>query len=179
MVKGAEIIDHAGKRTVALLASLTNLSRPDATENKPVVLADVVQSAMTVMAHRVEASSVQATLKLDPLAVVMGHAGELGQVLVNLVDNAIDAACSGTGSRSITVQVASEPDGVHLTVWDSGPGVSEEDLPKLFEPFFTRKATGTGLGLAIVHQIVSRHGGSIEVKRQEESTGFIVRFPAG
>lgn len=179
LVKGAEVIEHAGKRTVALLQSLTNLSRPDAAERKSVSLMDVVQSAMTVMAHRLEEAKVEATLHLDPAVLVLGHAGELGQLVVNLLDNAIDAAAAQEdGPRQVSVLVSQAAEGAHLEVWDSGRGIADEDLPRLFEPFFTRKATGTGLGLAIVHQIATRHGASVDVRRSEGRTGFVVSFQA-
>ena len=179
LAKGAEVIEHAGKRTVELLASLTSLSKPDAAERKRVSLGAVVESAMKIMGHRFDASGVETSLELDESAVVDGHAGELGQLVVNLVDNAIDAAAAGSGPGKVRVVVRRVGEEVELSVWDNGLGVAEEDRTRLFEPFFTKKAQGTGLGLAIVHQVVVRHGGTVEVVRQEDETGFVVRLSAG
>lgn len=179
LAKGAEVIEHAGKRTVELLTSLSSLSRPDAAERKQVVLKAVVESAMKVMGHRFEGMGVSASLELEESAWVWGHAGELGQLVVNLLDNAIDAAASGGRPGEVKVVVRREGEWAELSVWDNGSGVAAEDLPRLFEPFFTRKANGTGLGLAIVHQVVTRHAGSVEVVATQGRTGFVVRLPAG
>ncbi|MDQ3031652.1 MAG: ATP-binding protein, partial [Myxococcota bacterium] len=89
---------------------------------------------------------------------------QLTQVLVNLVQNAIDAAESKRGDQG-HVEVAAEPTmgGVRITVSDDGPGIPEEERARILEPYYTTKARGTGLGLAIVDRIVSEHGGALEI----------------
>ncbi len=109
---------------------------------------------------------------------------QLTQVLVNLVQNAVDAADArhgaGKGSVRLTLGVTEVEGekGVELRVEDDGPGIAPEDRLRVFEPYFTTKSAGTGLGLAIVHRIVGDHGGSIDV---EEAPGggavFVVRLP--
>ncbi len=175
LMRGAEVIENAGRRTVALLGSLGSLSRPEVAGAGPVVLAQVVSSALAIMAHRFETTGVQLEQILDWQCVVTGHEGELGQVVVNLVDNAIDA-CMGSPGGRVRVVVESRPGVAILAVWDNGPGVAQEDVSKLFEPFFTRKDHGTGLGLAIVDQIVARHSGRMEVVRSSGETGFIAHL---
>ena len=93
---------------------------------------------------------------------VLGNASELKQVLLNLLENALDA--SPRGGR-IRLECAAHPDGVELCVEDQGPGIPAADLERIFDPFFSTKAPGrgTGLGLAIVHRIVADHGGHVEV----------------
>ncbi|MGH7180077.1 MAG: ATP-binding protein, partial [Tepidisphaeraceae bacterium] len=87
----------------------------------------------------------------------------LGQAVLNLVMNGIEAA--GAGGR-VTVEYCSPPRGsdarqLHLVVTDSGPGIPDEVVDRIFDPFFTTRDTGTGLGLSIVHRVVEAHDGSI------------------
>ena len=88
---------------------------------------------------------------------------QMQQALVNLVRNAVDAmdALPSDAARVLTLSVASRDGQVLLRVRDTGPGIAEADIDRIFNPFFTTRNTGTGLGLAIVHSIVDAHGGAI------------------
>jgi signal transduction histidine kinase len=100
---------------------------------------------------------------------------ELRQVLVNLMENACQAMTSG---GTLTVGTKSQGDGVEITISDTGCGIPQEYLNKIFAPFFTTKSRGTGLGLAVVKKIIERHHGTIEVKSVVgEGTAFFVRLP--
>ncbi|MEW5742221.1 MAG: ATP-binding protein [Myxococcota bacterium] len=101
---------------------------------------------------------------------------QLKQVLINLLRNA--AAAAGEDGR-VRVRVAPDQQGARLEVWDSAGAISPEDLPRIFEPFFTRRAGGTGLGLSTVKAIVYAHGGTIDVTSTPAAgTTFSVRLPA-
>lgn len=99
--------------------------------------------------------------------------GLVQQALLNLVRNAVDAMASVEGSRVLTLDVQRDEVGVVLSVADTGPGVSEDCLDRIFNPFFTTRSTGTGLGLAIVHRIADAHGGSIAVHREPARGGAV------
>jgi len=108
-----------------------------------------------------------------------GHASldpsQLRQAADNLVRNAIEATPSGG-----RVRVGARREGAEhvLEVEDSGPGIVPEHLPKIFDLYFTTKAGGTGVGLAVTHQIVSAHGGTIEVdSRPGQGTRMTIRLP--
>jgi two-component system sensor histidine kinase HydH len=106
---------------------------------------------------------------------VAGNRDRLGQVLINLAKNAIQAMPEG-GNLYITADVSGR--NVIITVKDSGYGISSGDLPRIFEPFFTTKARGTGLGLALCKKIVEEHGGEIRVKSEEgKGTSVSIIFP--
>ncbi|MGE4496749.1 MAG: ATP-binding protein [Deferribacterales bacterium] len=106
-------------------------------------------------------------LNLDP--------DKIKQAFLNLLTNALDAMKNG-GSLRIAVKRAEG--GIELIFSDTGVGISPEDLPNIFEPFYTTKAEGTGLGLAITHNIVSEHGGKIEAEsRHGAGSRFILFFP--
>ncbi|MFZ4659889.1 MAG: ATP-binding protein [Caldilineaceae bacterium] len=99
---------------------------------------------------------------------------QLGQVLANLMTNAIQAMPDG-GSLSITGEEL--PGYVMITVQDSGGGVPLPLRERIFEPLFTTKAKGTGLGLAICRQIIERHGGTIELRDNSQGATFVIRLP--
>ena len=102
---------------------------------------------------------------------------QLRQVLVNLIDNAVQAAAP---SGEVHIGGRRDGDFIELTVDDSGPGVAPEVRRRLFEPLVTTKARGIGLGLALVKRIVERHGGDVSyVQREQEGARFVVRLPSG
>jgi two-component system nitrogen regulation sensor histidine kinase NtrY len=86
---------------------------------------------------------------------------QLKQVFVNLIQNAIQSFRSG--NETITIMLRQQNNTFNITIQDSGPGISPENLKKIFEPYFTTKRKGTGLGLAIVKRIIENHGGSISI----------------
>ena len=96
----------------------------------------------------------------EPLPAVWADRDQAVQVLLNLVRNALEAMPQG---GTLRVSARAERGGVSLSVADTGPGIAPEDLPRLFEPYFTRKEGGTGLGLAIAQRIAEEHGGRLEV----------------
>lgn len=94
-------------------------------------------------------------------AVVDADADKLSQVLLNLLMNAMQAMDKVKDDGRIDVAVAVEGKRAKLTVADTGCGIAPENLPKIFDPYFTTKSTGTGLGLALSVQIIEEHGGGI------------------
>ena len=101
------------------------------------------------------------------------------QALVNLIRNAVDAmeSVAADGQRVLTLDVRRDQSQLVLTVRDSGPGIAELDVDRIFNPFFTTRSTGTGLGLAIVHRIIDAHGGTIAAFNDDGAV-FEVRLPA-
>jgi signal transduction histidine kinase len=117
-------------------------------------------------------------LSVEPgLPSVPAVAGELNQVWLNLVDNAIDAAPEG---GHVTLQATRKDGSVLISVIDDGHGIPPEMLDSIFEPFFTTKPVGegTGMGLDIVLGIVHRHNGTIEPTSRPGRTEFRVTLPA-
>ena len=111
----------------------------------------------------------------DAPTIIRADRDQLTQVFVNLIQNGIEAARARQGASGGEVEVELTPvdRGVRIEIADNGPGIGAEDRMKIFEPYFTTKASGTGLGLAIVHRIVGDHGGTIDV---DESPSGGARF---
>ncbi len=106
----------------------------------------------------------------------------LRQALLNLMRNAVEAAAGQDFGARVTVHGSKEHGAAKLTqrisIADNGPGIPQEDLPKVFLPFFTTKAQGTGLGLAIVQKIIVQHGGTVEARNLSEGGAeFVVWLP--
>jgi signal transduction histidine kinase len=121
--------------------------------------------------------AIRTSLATD-LPRVAGDPGQLEQVLMNLVNNALDAM---PGGGSLDLLTAVQEGMACLQVRDSGAGISKDDIRKIFDPFFTTKlpGKGTGLGLAICREIVKAHGGSIEVQSETgKGSWFTVKLPA-
>lgn len=109
----------------------------------------------------------------NPPLDVFADPGLLQQALLNLVRNAVDAMAQQEMPRVLTLDVKRDEIGIVLSVSDTGPGVDDDCLDRIFNPFFTTRSTGTGLGLAIVHRIADAHGGSIAVHRETTRGGAV------
>ena len=137
---------------------------------------------MGYVAKEGKLSGIEVKADLDPslpLAYVDPH--QLMQALENIVNNAIEAMPEG-GELSLNTRSVPEGGMVEVSIADTGFGIPEENLPKLFTPFFSTKemGKGTGLGLAIAYGIVKTHRGTIEVKSQVgKGTVFRLRIPLG
>jgi PAS domain S-box-containing protein len=150
-----------------------------------VALADVVREAAEFALH---GSKVRPVFSFAPgLPPAEVDKGQIGQVVQNLVINAVQAMPQGGTIRLSLADASSSKAGadadkdvsVLLTVEDNGVGIPEENLEKIFDPYFTTKAQGSGLGLATVYSIVRKHGGDIEVSSTVgKGTCFRIRLPA-
>jgi signal transduction histidine kinase len=145
---------------------------------EPVDIGQGLSDTIAVLGAKARQKFVGVTLDVPPmLPTVLGVGGELNQVWLNLIDNALDAVPE-RGHVAITVTLESHF--VVVRVIDDGPGISDEIREKIFEPFFTTKpvGAGTGLGLEIAWQLVQRHKGEINVLSQPGRTEFAVNLPA-
>ena len=161
-------IGASAQRILRFSRDLVQYARPSGKETEPVDLAAVVRQSVSICEHLVERGGITLGVEVDPqLPAVQAVSGQLEQVLINLITNAVHAVENGG-----KVVVRAQPQGataIMIEVADSGPGVSEGDRDKIFEPFFTTKpdGKGTGLGLPIVRNIIDQHRGQISVARSD------------
>jgi two-component system NtrC family sensor kinase len=161
-------IGASAQRILRFSRDLVQYARPSGRDLEPIDLAAVVRQSVSICEHLVERGGVTLGIEVDPaLPVVRAVGGQLEQVLINLITNAVHAV--ENGGRVVVRAQSDGPTTVLLEVADSGPGVSDDDREKIFEPFFTTKpdGKGTGLGLPIVRNIVDHHRGEIFVARSD------------
>ena len=150
--------------------------RPTPPQFHPASLNDVVEKTIELLRPELENRGLSVKEKLGRgVPQVPLDAGQLQQVLVNLVKNAMQAMTRG---GTLTLQTGQQPEGVWVSVTDTGGGIPEEQINRIFEPFYTTKKKGTGLGLMIVQRIVRAHGGRIELESNVgRGTSFRVWLP--
>jgi len=141
-------------------------------------IGEIVLQAISIYEPRCTAAGIEIKEAINSSRKIVLRRGEMMQVVSNLMMNSIYAMQAG-GTLSISVEDTVEsPDGINLTIQDDGVGIAEEDLPRVFEAFFTTHDTvGTGIGLFVAKQFVEGHGGQIEVesRRDAENHGTSVR----
>ena len=174
------VIHHHVERVIRLVHGLLSYARPSERERQPMDLNRVVDETMLLVQKQLSKGGVRITTSLDrSLPSIVGEPNALEQVLLNLIKNA-EQAISGDGEIRIVTRAAVRPGWVELIVADTGPGIPAEHLSRIFDPYFTTKATGTGLGLSIISRIVDEHGGTIEVySRPGHGAEFVLGFPCG
>jgi hypothetical protein len=176
-----------------IVLSLRNFSRLDQSEVKRVDIHEGIDSTLMILQHRVKPSHASGGIAIlkhyGELPPVECFAGQLNQVFMNLISNAIDAiqeyqsldttAKFSKGTVTITTQYL-DSEQIRISIKDTGKGIAENAKSKLFDPFFTTKpiGKGTGLGLSISYQIIEKHGGKLWYESQVgEGTEFIIEIP--
>jgi len=153
-------IDAEVHRIDKIVRGLLELGRPSRGELGPVDVGALADTCVRLLRVGPDFAKVQVRIDVEPLAVARAESGPLSQVLINLLLNAAQAM---NGVGNITLSARRVDGRVLIAVEDSGPGITEEALPRLFEPFFTTRSAGqgTGLGLAVSHNLVQAMGGEI------------------
>ena len=169
---------EGANRISDIVKNLRRLSFSRTGERQSVDLDRVLRNS-TQLAVRAKNATAKVTIDSAPDLYVTAHEGQIHQVIVNLVDNALDAV-AGRHDPAVWLQARRTGSTVELVIRDNGPGIAEGDLAKVFEPFFTTKTVGegTGLGLWISFSIVTESGGTL-VARNAESGGaeFRIQLP--
>jgi signal transduction histidine kinase len=105
----------------------------------------------------------------------------LRQALLNLIRNAIEAIPDSASDRRVIIEFSQNIDQgrrwATISIQDTGPGSADEDLQKIFIPFFTTKATGHGIGLALAYRVITEHGGNLTASNAQGGAVFTVRLP--
>ena len=159
-----------------IISQFLQAIRPTRPELKLVSINDIVMDTLTLLGPEIDNRGVALEQQFcDELPSVPLDEVQVKQALVNLVKNAVQAMTHG---GTLSIATFADPDGVWVHVADSGGGISQEKMNRIFQPYFTTKEKGTGLGLMIVQRIVREHGGRIELESNTgEGTMFRLWFP--
>jgi PAS domain S-box-containing protein len=181
--RALQIIDEESKRCRQIVRDLMEYARPKSTEFCSTSIADIIEKTLQLVENRLYKQKVSVEKSLEPdLQRIQADPPQLEQVLVNLYLNAIDAMPEG-GKLSVEAKMVHTDGTVPMaviTVADTGFGIAETDLAKIFQPFFTaKKRRGMGLGLPICQRIVKNHDGRIEVESQPgKGSAFKIYLPS-
>jgi two-component system sensor histidine kinase HydH len=167
----ADILVQEVERLNRSISELLDYTRPQKLMMGDVHPEEVVRKAMSLI--RMDAESMGVMMEIhavENVPVIQADQDKLNQVFLNLFLNSIQAMEHG---GRLDIYVASEGRNITFTVKDTGCGVHKEDLPRVFDPYFTTKPEGTGLGLALSAKIIEEHGGTISVQSDPDN-GTIV-----
>ncbi len=159
--KYAELMISEVDRLNQTISSLLQFARAREPQRVQVYVSELFEKLESLVAVDIVAEHIFYHQKCDPALSLFADPDLLLQVLLNLVKNSISVTDAGGEVRLSAQQFG---DGVQIEVTDTGHGMTEEELERLFDPFFSTRKDGTGLGLAVSHQIVEQHHGRIEVK---------------
>lgn len=176
----ADII-HDDTRAGDVIRHLRALLKNDDAALEPLDLNSVVVNALELTRSDLMARNIALVTRLTPGKLrVRGDAVQLQQLLLNLIVNAADAIGGGPEAKGALIVVSDVVGGdtLHVSVSDTGPGITPDHLEKLFDPFFSTKPHGLGLGLSISRAIVTRHGGKIWAENNPgHGATFHISFP--
>lgn len=180
VLEDLQVLHRATQRVARIASNLRSFARQAPREHAPINLNAIVEETLLLMTKPLEVDGISIVASLDPeLAPILGDASTLQQVLLNLVTNAREAMRSGGEVKIETSRLRDRQHWVRLVVSDTGPGISPEDLTKVFDPFYTTKTGGTGLGLSVSYGIIQDHHGTVDVQSSPgRGTTFVLAFPA-
>jgi two-component system, NtrC family, sensor kinase len=164
------------ERIQKIVRDLKAVARPGETQQELINIHESINAVLTIVQNRIS-PKIEILRIFGPVPLICGYPQEISQIWLNLILNALDAL-ENQGTLSITTQVARNQ--VVVGIEDTGSGIAQDDLPKVFDPFFTTKdvGKGTGLGLHLVYQLITKHGGRIELESQlDQGCTVTVHFP--
>ena len=188
-------MEDSGERISSISKSLRTFSRTDIEKKQSFDLHEGIDSTLLILRHRLNENdhrpAIEVITQYGNIPEVACFPGQLNQVFMNILANAIDALDEASHGRSftditkypnrITIRTELENQQIKITISDNGPGIPETVKARIFDYLFTTKEVGkgTGLGLAIAYQIVvESHGGTLEVQTKEgQGTEFCIRLP--
>ncbi len=174
-----DIINRELDRIVQIISSLLSFSKINKTQFQEVDLTELIEDVVLLLNHQIHEKDIQVRLKTGkPVIIPYGNENKLKQLFINLIVNSIDAILQ-KGIIQIEL-IKTKSDCAEIRIKDTGNGIPEEALERIFEPFYSTKINkkNTGLGLAISHHIVKSHNGKIFLEQDKKfKTCFVIQFP--
>jgi len=168
-------MSHETRRINEIVQQFLQFARPPKLNKQRTDLSRLVALVATLVEPEAKEKGIQIESHCRPVPEISVDRDKLQQALLNLAQNCLQACSTG---QEIIFACEQQDESIRIMVSDTGKGIAEENLPKIFNLYFTTREEGTGLGLSIVQQIVSQHNGTIEVKSQEgEGSTFTISLP--
>ena len=175
------MIHQEAERSVGIVQNLLSFARARRAEKAYTSINAAIEAALELRRYHLMVNNIDLQSNLQPgLPRTMADPHKIQQVVLNLIINAEQAMLEANGSGRLVVKSKKVGDAIHIAICDDGPGIPQENLDRIFDPFFTSKrvGTGTGLGLSICHSILREHGGTIRAERNsKKGATFTVELP--
>ncbi len=183
--KYVKLMNDAANRVENIITNLLNFARKEEINFETVDLSSVIENALLLAGYQLEQSRIVIENNVNRRYSVRGSQNHLGQVLLNIMLNSIDAinqkvSLNPDSPRRISFTCSANKSHVILNIEDSGIGIETDKIDKIFDPFFTTKETGkgTGLGLSISYNIIQQHNGELKVHSEyNKGTVFTIILP--
>ncbi|MBK8045859.1 MAG: response regulator [Anaerolineales bacterium] len=187
-LKSIQTIHTSGEHLLQLINDVLDLSKIEAgrlvLERTTVAVAEIAEASLQLVSEQAKQKDIQLTVTQSPQGMsITGDRRRLIQVLVNLLDNAVKFTPAG-GEVGLDISGDAATESIAFAVWDTGIGISETDMPRLFQPFtqldsrLARRHGGTGLGLALVRRMAEMHGGGVAVESSPDlGSRFVATLP--
>jgi signal transduction histidine kinase len=172
-----KIIKDEVDRIARIVKSLLDFSRPGKDDVSPLDLSATLKETIALVNRQFLRKKITIELRLpENLPRIQGSEDQLKQVFLNLLINSKDSMPEG---GDITISAQDTDEAVQIEFSDTGCGIAQENMPRIFDPFFSTKpgGKGTGLGLWICYGIMERHGGAVQAVRKEKGISFVLTFP--
>ena len=176
ITEGVALVQSGATRIERIVANLRVDFAGQAAQLEDTDVARVIDDTIALVRPKLTEKAVALQLALSPLPAIQARPGELGQVVMNLVLNAVEALAHG---GSLCIEGRRDGGQLVLTFRDTGPGVPAAIREAIFDPFFTTRPQGTGLGLFVSQQIVTRYGGELRALEVSAGAAFEVKLPVG
>lgn len=172
------IIEGELRRCRDILRGMLDFARAPEQEKILTNINNILRDLLLLVSYQSEYKNIVIKEDLNPdVPSIMAVHGQLKQVFMNIIINALQAMPEG-GELNVSTAFDKDPGKIIVTVRDTGHGITEEEIKKIFQPFYTSKKTGTGLGLSISYGIIKDHGGDVEVKSDNgKGTAFVIYLP--
>jgi len=172
-----ELLESEINRIDEIVENLQTFARPRAPKFEKVILSDLVDSVLLLLKSQLEENNVKVSRVFRASQKVELDAEQFKQAILNLLLNSIEAI--GSRGGEILVSISETGEKTLLSIQDSGPGITAEQLERIWHPFYSSKEKGTGLGLSVVHSIITAHGGRITGVNANGGAEFCIELPKG
>ncbi len=181
--KYVKILESEISRLAAIVENFLSFARPSSASSAEIRLDAILRQIVDLLYNQARSRKVKLELSTEGNPIIFGSEDQLKQAILNLLINSLEAMPSG-GSLRIVAGISRHQGGVGtedlavVRIQDTGIGIPQDQIARLFDPFFTTRPKGTGLGLTIVHRVIHQHKGSIRVaSRPGEGTTFTIELP--
>jgi two-component system NtrC family sensor kinase len=170
-------LQNEGKRCARIVQGILNFARETEPSYQQFELGSLIDETLSVFQHRLQVMNVNLDVEVKDNLMINADYGQIQQVLMNIIINAMHAT-----PENSTISIRAEQHGGNavIGIMDNGLGIKDEDIPRVFSPFFTTKpeGSGTGLGLSVSYGIIKKHGGTITLgNRDEGGVRVVITIP--